>query len=308
MERQVDPPFQPQDPEEAGAPQPPRPLLITLGSVYSVFMGVMFIATAAVFASTGSANWSLNNKVVHGPEPMVVAALLAIFGASMTGIGYGLFTHRSWARRAALALPIVLGVAAAAASRSAADLKMDVVSAALVIGIPLWYFYEKRSVVAYYAAVAESGRRGERYAPPAPRRNTWWRRNWPWALAGGLVFFTILFFAIINSFKSNRAYLDAVRMASSDSRVIAAIGTPVVPGYFPGGNVQTNWGGHGTSGTAYFDIPLSGPRGEGSLSVEALRDSAGWRITRLVFTGAARTDTLVAASAPMSTAPPSPRP
>ncbi|HSV62709.1 MAG TPA: cytochrome c oxidase assembly factor Coa1 family protein [Chthoniobacterales bacterium] len=121
--------------------------------------------------------------------------------------------------------------------------------------------------------------------PPAPRPG-WWSRNWKWfvptgccltpLLLGGacLAFLVIVVFGAL---KQTDVYKMAVARAKSDSRVIAALGTPVEEGWYLSGNTSVNNG----SGTADLSIPISGPKGKGTIYAVATKSGGEWSYSKL---------------------------
>jgi hypothetical protein len=117
--------------------------------------------------------------------------------------------------------------------------------------------------------------------------------------------FIVAFFAwITGTMKSSEPYQQALAIASKDPRVIAALGEPVQPGYFVLGSLST-----GGTGRASLQIPLSGPRASGKLSVEATAKAGLWNLDmvvvaiggqRIVLTPAA--DAAPSESAPLASA------
>src|SRR5262245_47138900 len=101
----------------------------------------------------------------------------------------------------------------------------------------------------------------------------WWSRNWKWLVPvgclsllatcgcciGGSILFTF------NSIKASHAYQEAVAKAKADPDVQAAIGKPVEAGWM----VQFNASVQNDETVTRARIPLSGPKGEGSLHVVA---------------------------------------
>ena len=121
--------------------------------------------------------------------------------------------------------------------------------------------------------------------PPEPKG--WWARNWRWfvpvsvlglllcccggpLLVGGGVFAAL---------KSTEPYKEALRIARDDPRVVEALGSPVEEGWLLQGNVNRS----GAGGNANLHIPVSGPDGEGTVHVVAVRESGEWRLTTLTF-------------------------
>lgn len=119
----------------------------------------------------------------------------------------------------------------------------------------------------------------------APNTN-WWNRNWKWFVPVGCLSVIILFvafFALIMTFvfgmmKSSDAYGQALAMARQSPAVVEALGRPIADGYFTSGSINET----GPSGNAELAIPISGPKGSGTIYLEA-RESAGiWTFSKLV--------------------------
>jgi hypothetical protein len=121
-------------------------------------------------------------------------------------------------------------------------------------------------------------------APPPPRGN-WWQRNWKWSvptgcltlIALGLLFCVGTFFLVLTAFKSSDPYKIAVSRAKTDQRVIAAVGTPIHAGIFTTGNTSVQ----GASGQANLAIPISGPKGKGTIYAVATKSEDAWSFSKL---------------------------
>lgn len=113
----------------------------------------------------------------------------------------------------------------------------------------------------------------------------WWSRNWKWAvpafvaaflaMIAGFIF--LLFTTIIGFIKSSEPFKEAMSRANASQEVQAALGTPIESGFFVTGNVATT----GSGGSAVIFIPISGPKGEGSLHVRASKSAGTWTYTAL---------------------------
>jgi hypothetical protein len=126
----------------------------------------------------------------------------------------------------------------------------------------------------------------ENAAQPAPRPG-WWSRNWKWFVPTGccltplvvgaavLCFFVFVIFAAL---KQSDVYKTAVARAKSDARVTAALGTPVKEGWYLSGNTNVN----GSSGDADISIPISGPKGKGTIYAVATKSAGEWTYSKLV--------------------------
>lgn len=125
--------------------------------------------------------------------------------------------------------------------------------------------------------------------PPAPPPG-WWKRNWKWFVP--VTLFCLLVFAavvigliitlVMGSIKGSVPYTRAMAQAKADPVLIAELGTPIEDGWLVSGSIKTS----GSSGTASFTIPISGPKKSGTLHVIALKSpfvtgSEDWKITLL---------------------------
>ena len=121
---------------------------------------------------------------------------------------------------------------------------------------------------------------------PNQSRPGWWSRNWKWfvptgccltplVLVGGFAAFLIL--VVFGAMKQTDVYKIAVARAKADSRVIAALGTPIQEGWYLSGNTNVN----GASGQADLSIPISGPKGKGTIYAEASKSMGQWSYSKL---------------------------
>lgn len=69
----------------------------------------------------------------------------------------------------------------------------------------------------------------------------------------------------------------AVARAKADSHVVAALGTPINEGLFLSGSTSVNGG----SGDADLTIPISGPKGKGTIYAVATKAAGQWTFSRL---------------------------
>lgn len=121
--------------------------------------------------------------------------------------------------------------------------------------------------------------------PIAPRRG-WWQRHWRWAvplvclLSAAVVaaFIALMMFAVFEGMRSSDAYATAMRRAREHPQVTAALGTPIEPGWYVSGRMNVS----GASGEASLQIPISGPKGEADLYVEAEKAAGRWTYSTLI--------------------------
>ena len=114
----------------------------------------------------------------------------------------------------------------------------------------------------------------------------WFARNVLWLLpcgcltiigvAVGGVFLIIS--VVMGAMKSSDAYKNAMTRARADQRVVAAFGTPIKEGTMVGGSINVSGG----SGQASLAIPVSGPKGEGKVYVEATKSAGTWSFQKLL--------------------------
>lgn len=120
---------------------------------------------------------------------------------------------------------------------------------------------------------------------PAPIRKGWLEQNPRWKIPVGCLilfllvggFVAILFTVIFTSFHSSDAYNQAMARAAADPQVRAQLGEPIEPGWIITGQLKVN----GSAGSADFSIPVSGPRGKGTIRVGAVKSEGVWRFTTL---------------------------
>ena len=121
--------------------------------------------------------------------------------------------------------------------------------------------------------------------PAEPVKSNWFLRNLAWAIpAGCLMVLMVVGMLMIGAIwygysklKDFAPYRDAVAMARGDASVREALGEPVETGILAQINVQVTDG----TGSARLSIPLRGPKGKGTLHVEATKSGGRWTITHL---------------------------
>lgn len=108
------------------------------------------------------------------------------------------------------------------------------------------------------------------------------QRNWALAglavIAGFILLFGLLFYAVFALMKSSEAYKMSLAQVQSNQQVIAVMGEPIEAGWFTSGNVSVN----GAEGSAKLSIPISGPKNSGTIVTEATKVAGGWVIHLLV--------------------------
>jgi hypothetical protein len=120
-----------------------------------------------------------------------------------------------------------------------------------------------------------------RAAELAPK--TRWRRRLLLGLGAIIAiaaFVAALLAFIEHEIRSSDVYQMSLTRAQRSTDVAGIVGLPVNPGWFVTGEIteSTNGGGRAT-----LAIPLSGPRGGGTLHVQAQRQGGNWRLYALQF-------------------------
>jgi len=92
-----------------------------------------------------------------------------------------------------------------------------------------------------------------------------------------VLFVACIVFFVFSVMKSSDAYKIAVARAKNDPRVIAALGTPIAEGMFTSGKTNVN----GPSGEADIAIPISGPKGKGTIYAVATKSEGTWSFSKL---------------------------
>jgi hypothetical protein len=85
-------------------------------------------------------------------------------------------------------------------------------------------------------------------------------------------------FVIFGAIKQSDVYKTAVARAKADQRVTSALGTPVDEGWYLSGNTEVS----GSSGEANLTIPVSGPKGKGTIYAVATKFAGEWTYSKLV--------------------------
>jgi len=113
----------------------------------------------------------------------------------------------------------------------------------------------------------------------------WLSRNWKWVVPVGLVTLLLLLAAFVGSiflivetsFQHSECYVQALTRARANEQVAEKIGRPLTAGWLASGNVNVS----GPSGNADIAIPISGPRGKGTIYVVAKKSAGEWSFQTL---------------------------
>jgi len=94
-----------------------------------------------------------------------------------------------------------------------------------------------------------------------------------------VVFVGSIVLIVFSAVKSSDVYKDALARAKTHPAVIEALGSPVTEGLLLSGNTNVN----GASGEANLSIPVSGPKGKGTIYVAATKSLGRWNYSGLVL-------------------------
>jgi hypothetical protein len=90
--------------------------------------------------------------------------------------------------------------------------------------------------------------------------------------------FVVAVFVISNvAMRSSDAYQLAFAAAQREPSVTAVLGAPIRAGWLTTGQVNVS----GASGNASLEIPISGPRGSGTIAVRAHKSAGKWTFSSL---------------------------
>ena len=121
---------------------------------------------------------------------------------------------------------------------------------------------------------------------PATPKSNWWKRNWKWFVPLGCFTVALVFLAftgsivliVFSAMKSTDVYKQALARAKADPAVIEALGSPIKEGFLLSGNTNVN----GAAGESNLAIPISGPKGKGTIYVSATKALGQWNYSGLV--------------------------
>jgi hypothetical protein len=93
-----------------------------------------------------------------------------------------------------------------------------------------------------------------------------------------LAFVGLILVIVFSAMKSTDVYREALARAKADPAVIEALGSPIKDGFLVSGNTNVN----GASGESNLAIPISAPKGRGTIYVSANKSLGQWNYSGLV--------------------------
>jgi cytochrome oxidase complex assembly protein 1 len=140
--------------------------------------------------------------------------------------------------------------------------------------------------------------------PPPPN---WWHRNWKWAvpvgcvlpvlICGGII--TAILALVFGTIKASEPYNHALQAAGANARVAAILGGSPNPGTFPSGSINLN----NDAGNADLSIPVSGPKGSGTIHVIATKSAGAWKYKTVTFQPAGSKEQIDITGGPYNNSP-----
>jgi hypothetical protein len=108
----------------------------------------------------------------------------------------------------------------------------------------------------------------------------WYERNKKWAVPLSFLvaivaivgFFGGIFLFVFGVFKNSDVYVKSLTKAQASPAVIQTLGEPVEEGFLLFGSIHVN----GPSGEADLAIPISGPKGTGTIYAVATKSAGIW--------------------------------
>lgn len=115
-----------------------------------------------------------------------------------------------------------------------------------------------------------------------PQRS-WLARNWGWLVAAAFVlilsFVAAILLFVFGLIKNSDAAKLAIKTAESSPVLAEQIGSPMKVGWIATGSIEVST----DTGSAELSIPVSGPKGSGTLDVEAHKRAGQWHLELLQF-------------------------
>ena len=121
--------------------------------------------------------------------------------------------------------------------------------------------------------------------PPQQQPKGCLGRNWKWAVPLGCVSLLLVLATVVggillfamSAVKSTDVYQGALKAAQAHPAAVERLGEPIKDGWLVKGNVNFQGG----SGSANFEVPLSGPKNSGTLYVRAINEGGAWMFEKL---------------------------
>jgi hypothetical protein len=279
-----------------------RPIGITLLAVSFLWIGCIGTITYPFMGWTDSGMFFggfFIGRFVHSAHDItlvaaIVSGVVYLIYVAYAIIGFGLWKLYPWARRAVVAvmvLSIFIGVCVLPFFIRPLAVTLACMGWTVTLSAwMLWYLRRPgvRFAFGLYPATADG-------QPPPGLSTT--RKVWTGVACAGStfgLFFVSLMFAVEGMFHSSVVYQMAIRQADASPCTARLLGTPFSPGWFTTGGMDSD----GDEESANFGIPMHGPKGRGTLELEATRHAGTWKIDSLILHRGATTANLTVPDSP----------
>jgi len=113
------------------------------------------------------------------------------------------------------------------------------------------------------------------YSTPVAQKG-WFSRNWKWLVPTFLIVFLVLPLALVGTvfgaMKNSDVAKECLLRAQKNAVVVQGLGTPIEEGWMVSGSINIT----PTSGDADLAVPISGPKGKGTVYVTAQKKAGMW--------------------------------
>lgn len=281
-------------------PKRNRPIGVTLIALAFLWIGCGGTLFLPIIGLTGgmSSLWRLElGSMIHSEAWLrtisyVLNSVWFLLYVVYAVIGFGLWKLKNWARKSVLGIAIVGvigGLVVSLVFVRPIALGISVVGMAVVeFGWLSWYLMRPRVRYAF-GAWGRYSAAGEWIEPPGLSKRGKLGIG-ALAAASVVVLFVIpLFFGVEAMMRNSDAYKLTLKTAQASPCITNALGSPLEPGWMMGGSITES----SIEGSADLSIPVRGPKGKGSLDVQAKKLNGNWRIDSLVFTHGAGRSSIV---------------
>ncbi len=265
-----------------------RPVGVTILALIYLWIGcggTLFFPIIALTVGTSEISRLIAGDAIHSESVLRITGILFsslwfLTYVAYAVLGFGLWKLRSYARTGVIALnTFFLAVAVVALPILAKPLFMGI---ALIVGtLPpfawiIWYL--RRPRIRYAFGVGPAPGEDPNAAPRGLSKI-----GIAWVviclIATFALFLAAVFVAATTMMRSTGAYQLAIRQAQGSACVTRMLGAPIEAGWMlTGGTNESD-----SSGLANLSIPIHGPKGKGSLLLEAKKSDGVWAITSLIL-------------------------
>ncbi len=267
-----------------------RPIGITLLAIIFLWIGCIGFPAILIFDLSGDviSVWrNIAGNKIHSESVIrfsgyLFALIWHLFYVAYAVIGFGLWKLKNWAHKAILFLMVFCITACVVVAPFVVSSKLLSTAIITWMIIPsvwiIWYLMRPRVRFAFEAEAITHSNVSASDLPP--KLSIKGKVGVAGAIAASFVLCSgLLLAAIENEFVSLGVYRMTLKEAQNSPCVADAIGNPLTPGWM----ISGSWEENNTEGDAALNIPIHGPKGKGSLELEAKKQSGAWKITSLIL-------------------------